>query len=88
MRKELENLWYYYLSQFQMDKSDEEKRIIKNWSEKEDYFRSKLSKEQLEILEEYDNATMNIGRISEMDAFLKGVKFAARLMVEVLYEKN
>lgn len=85
MRKDLENLWFYYLIEFPVKKSDKEKDAIDKWSRQEDYFRSKLNEEQLEILEEYDNAVAEISRISEKNAFFKGVKFATQFIFEALY---
>lgn len=85
MRKELEDLWFYYLIEFPLKRSDKEKATIDNWSKQEDYFRSKLNDEQLEFLEEYDNAVAEVGRISEKNAFFKGVKFATQFIFEALY---
>ena len=53
MRKDLEDLWFYYLIEIPMKRSCKENATIKEWSEKEDYFRSKLNEEQIKILEEY-----------------------------------
>ncbi len=85
MRKELEDLWYYYLIEVPVKRSDRENAIIKQWSKQEDYFRSKLNDEQLHILEEYDDATLKVSRISEKNAFFKGVKFATQFIFEALY---
>lgn len=84
MRQVLEDLWYYYLIEAPMERNDKEKAIISEWSEKENYFRSKLNEEQLKFLNEYDDAVSQVGRISEKNAFLKGVMFATRFLVEAL----
>lgn len=83
MRKELEDLWYY-LIEFPVKRSDRENAIIKEWLKQEDYFRSKLNDEQLQILEKYDYATSEVSRISEKNAFFKGIRFATQFIFEAL----
>lgn len=87
MRKDLEDLWYYYLIEVPIKRNSKENATIKKWSEKEDYFRSKLNEEQRGALEEYDKAVSEVGRISEKNAFVKGVMFATRFIFEALYGK-
>lgn len=85
MRKDLEDLWFYYLIEVPIKRSSKENDIINEWSRKEEYFHSKLDEEQLKILEEYDNAVSAMSRISEKNAFIKGVMFATRFIFEALY---
>ncbi len=87
MRKELEDLWFYFFVEIPVKRSESEKEIIDKWSQTENYFHSKLDKEQLKALEEYDSATSQVSRISEKNAFYKGVKFATQLMFEVFYKE-
>lgn len=82
MRKELEDLWQYYIVEVPMERNEEEKEILKNYSEKEELLRSKLTDEQKELLEEYDNAVCETNGISEKYAFIKGVRFTTRLIFE------
>lgn len=84
MRKELEDLWYNYLIEVIVERTDKEKEIIKNLTESDNCLRDKLNEEQKELLEEYDDAFMQVSRISEKNAFVKGVQFAARFLVEAL----
>lgn len=84
MRKDLEDLWFNYLIELPIVRSEKEKTTIKEWSQKEKYFRSKLNKEQIEILDEYDDALSAVSRISEKNAFIKGVMFATRFIFEAL----
>lgn len=84
MRKDLEDLWFYYLIEVPIKRSSKEKATIKGWAEKEQYFRSRLNDEQLAVLAEYDNAVSEVSRISEKNAFIKGVKFTARFFIEAL----
>lgn len=46
MRKELEELWQYYLIEVPLQRNDEEKEIIKNYSKCEDILKAKLNEEQ------------------------------------------
>lgn len=87
MKKNLEDLWFNYLIEAPIKRSDKEKTAIKEWSKKEEYFHSKLDEEQMKILEEYDNAVSAVGRISEKNAFVKGVKFATRFIFEAFYDE-
>lgn len=85
MRKDLEVLWFDYLIKFPIAQSKKEKTTIDKWSKKEKYFRSKLNEEQIIILDEYDDAVSAVSRISEKNAFLKGVMFATRFIFQALY---
>lgn len=84
MRKELEDLWYNYLIEVMVERTDKEKEIIKNLTESDNCLRDKLNDEQKALLQNYDNAFMQVSRISEKNAFVKGVKFATRFLVEAL----
>jgi len=84
MRKELENLWKDYLIEVPIERNQKEKEILGNYSEKEDILRSKLNSEQKELLENYDNAVCQTNSISEKYAFIKGVRFATRLIFEAM----
>ena len=82
MRKELEDLWQYYLIEVPLQRNNKEKEIIKRYGEAEDKLRAKLSDEQKELLEKYDNSVSETNSISERYAFIKGVRFATRLIFE------
>ena len=82
MRKELEELWQYYLIEVPLQRTDEEKATIKRYGEAENNLRAKLNDEQKQFLEKYDNATSETSSISERYAFIKGVRFATRLIFE------
>ena len=85
MRQDLEDLWNYYLIEVPIKHTKKEKLAKEHFSEKEKEFRSKLTQDQLEHLDEYDNAVSSIGRISERHAFIKGVMFATRFIFQSLY---
>lgn len=82
MRKELEELWQYYLIEVPLQRNEKEKEIIRKYSEAEDNLRAKLNDEQKELLEKYDNAVCETNGISERFAFIKGIRFATRLIFE------
>lgn len=87
MKKYLENLWFNYLIEIPIARSEKEKTIINNWSEKEKYFRSILNEEQIKAFNEYDNALSMVSRISEKNAFVKGVMFATQFLFEALHRE-
>lgn len=86
MRQDLEDLWNYYLIEVPIKYTKKEKLTKEHFSEKEKEFRSKLTQEQLKILEEYDDAVASVGRITERHAFIKGVMFATRFIFQALYD--
>ena len=85
MRENLEDLWFDYLIEFPIERNEREKTTIKEWLNKEKYFRSNLNEEQIAMLEEYDDALSAVNRISEKNAFIKGVLFATRFIFEALF---
>ena len=84
MRQDLDDLWNYYLVDVPIKDTKKEKLIKENFLNIEKGFHSKLTQEQLEFLEEYDDAVSSIGRISERQAFVKGVMFATRFIFQAL----
>lgn len=82
MRKELEELWQYYLIEVPVQRNDNEKEIISKYGKTEDIFRAKLNDEQKDLLEEYDKSISETNSISERYAFIKGIRFATRLIFE------
>lgn len=83
MRKELEELWMNYVIEVPMQRNEEEKGYINEYSKISTLLRSRLTDEQKELLEEYDNAVCETSRMSEKYAFIKGVRFTTRLIFEV-----
>lgn len=84
MRKELENLWYNHMIEEISKRTDEEKEIIKNLTEQDNRLRDKLNEEEKALLQSYDNAFLQVSRISEKNAFVEGVQFATRFLIEAL----
>lgn len=87
MKKILENLWYDYMIEQAVERNAQEKDIIKELTRCDNQFRSKLSEELKVELEEYDRVVCAMGRVSEKNAFIKGVIFATRFIFEALCEK-
>lgn len=87
MEKLLENLWFNYIIELPIQKTKKEKQIVSEWLKQEKYFRSKLNEEQIEFLEEYDNALSEVNRITEKNAFIKGVMFATRFIFEAMCDE-
>lgn len=86
MRQDLENLWFNYLIEVPIKRSNEENIIINKLTEKDWLFRSSLNEEQIKFLNEYDDSVAQVGRISEKNAFIKGIMFATRFILEALYK--
>lgn len=82
MRKESEKLWQHYLIESPLQRNESENEIIKKYCEAEKLLRAKLNDEQKELLEKYDNTISETNSISERYAFVKGVRFATRLIFE------
>ena len=86
MRKDLEDLWNYFLIEVPIKNTKKEDIHEKKYSKSEDKFRSKLTDEQVIFLEEYDNAVSELNRISERHAFIKGIMFATRFIFQAFYD--
>lgn len=84
MRQDLEDLWNYYLIEAPIKNTKKEDILIRDYSKKENKFRSRLTDEQIGFLDEYDKAVSEISRISERHAFIKGVMFATRFVFQAL----
>ncbi len=86
MREDLEDLWNYYLIEVPIKDNKKEKLIKSQFSKKEKNLRSKLTQEQLDLLNEYDDMVSELSRISERHAFIKGIMFATRFIFQALYD--
>ncbi|MBQ8765368.1 MAG: hypothetical protein IJZ16_01030 [Clostridia bacterium] len=86
MKKELDNLWYSYLIESVLKKSDKEKELIKQFSTDNNTLIETLNNQQKELLEKYDQSLSTLNGLTEKMAFIKGVKFTARFLFEALSE--
>lgn len=85
MREDLNHLWDDYLIEAPLKSTKEDMPIKERFSAIERKFRSNLDAEQIALLEEYDSAVSALGRVSERNAFTKGVMFTARFIFQALY---
>ena len=84
MGQTLEDLWGTYLMEGN-EQSKEEREALSKLVENEGKLRATLNTEQLEMLETDDRYFSEIAYFSERDAFIKGVRFATRYLIEALY---
>ncbi len=84
MRQDLEDLWNHYLIEAPIQNTKKEDILIRDYSKKENKFRSRLTDEQIVFLDEYDRAVSEISRISERHAFIKGVMFATKFIFQAM----
>ena len=83
MKKLLENLWYEYF-QSESKSSEQEKAAIRELALSEQKLLLTLSDEKKAALAEYENCFDNLFDISVKEAFLCGVSFATKYLLEAL----
>lgn len=83
MKKVLHNLWHSYLIEEELPREEREE-LIKNVSNTDNALRETLNNEQKALLEEYDRAVCLLGCATERHAFMKGVRFTIRFLLEAL----
>jgi len=82
----LEKLWDSYLIETPVPCDGERGELIRRFGECEDRLRPNLSREQILALEDYDRASDAIHSLDEKHAFLTGVRFAVRFILEAAAE--
>ena len=85
MKKVLHNLWHSYLIEEELPREEREE-LAKNVSNTDNALRDTLNKEQKALLEEYDRAVCLLGCATEKHAFIKGVRFTIKFLIEALCE--
>ena len=86
MKKVLYDLWHSNLIENGLPRGEREEQLIKNVSECDNALRENLNKEQKSLLEEYDRAVCLLSCATEQHAFVKGVKFTVKFLIEALSE--
>lgn len=86
MKKVLYDLWHSNLIENELPRGEREEQLIKNVSECDNALRENLNKEQKSLLEEYDRAVCLLSCATEQHAFVKGVKFTVKFLIEALSE--
>lgn len=85
MKNTLKDLWYNYFSEDcgKMN-SDEERNLSKLLSELDEALHATLTDEQLKLLKKVNGVLDNLNSIFTLKAFMKGVCFASKYMLEAL----
>lgn len=86
MKKVLHNLWHSYLIEDELPRGEAEEQLIKNVSDTDNALRETLNNKQKFLLEEYDRAVCLLGCATERYAFIKGVRFTVKFLLEALDE--
>lgn len=86
MSKMLENLWDSDPMEDFVERNEEKKRILDQLIINEEKLRANLDEEQAEMLKICEDCLNDISAIDEKEAFMKGIRFATRFMVEALYK--
>ena len=86
MNSILEDLWFGNIDPHESVAVNNEKfkTFLKEMSDTRDELTLSLSENQCKLLEVYDNKLNEINSISECDAFIFGIKFGIRLIIESL----
>ncbi len=82
MKKLLEDLWYSYIQEEDGIDSEEARAVLKNLVEIEEKLNSELNENQRETLENFSRLYSDLYCIYEREAFVKGVKFATKYLIE------
>lgn len=86
MKKVLYDLWHSHLIEEELPRGANEEQLIKNVSDTDNALRKALNKEQNSLLEEYDKAVCLLSCATERHAFIKGVRFTIKFLLEALGE--
>jgi len=86
----LENLWFGNIAPAdrRLTRGAEVKKQLENLTANEQIFTAELSVKGQQAFEEYDKLAGEITEQSECDAFGKGFRLGARLMLEVLSDEK
>lgn len=88
--KMIEDLFFGNYIPFEMPSINHEewRELIRKLSEKEKPLRDSMTEEQIKLFEEYREQHLDV-TISELrDAFIRGFRMGARVMLEVLEEEK
>lgn len=86
----LENLWFGNIAPVdrKLTRGSEVKKILEAVTANEDIFTAELSTEGQRAYTEYGKLLGSISSISECDAFCKGFRLGARIILEILSEEK
>ena len=83
-RKTLEDLWESYQRDIRVERCGEEKRIGNELVRSEEELLQLLGHEGKLIYDKFDNALGELHGIEELNAFIRGLRFATRYLIEVM----
>ena len=86
MAKLLEDIWNNYQLEKKPQIDNEEKEIINRLVQNERKFTELLNREQTIAYENFDACINELHTLIEKDAFIKGVRFATKFLIESIYE--
>ncbi|MBQ2726269.1 MAG: hypothetical protein IJF78_11235 [Clostridia bacterium] len=84
MNKLLESLWYDYISQEPGRLSDELRAVRCELRVKEDALFGELNNTQKSALLEYEDCLNELHAVCEKDAFVRGIRFAVRFLLDAV----
>ncbi len=84
MKQTLEDLRFSYLIDSPVKRDRERKKMLEEIDKLEDKLRAQLSERQIGELNDYEDSMGEICSLDEKEAFIKGVRFAVRFMIEAL----
>ncbi|MBQ9081003.1 MAG: hypothetical protein IJY27_08040 [Clostridia bacterium] len=85
MKKALEDLWYRRQMENTSKRGTEQEKILATLILNEEKLRENLNEELTELLNNYENCMNELNSISETQAFIEGVRFAATFLIEAIY---
>ena len=88
MKPILEELWYSYIMENSAEDNAQVKKMLRALVEKQDYLKDNLDPEILKICEECHGIIFEMSGISEKEAFVKGVRFATKYLIDALCSKT
>lgn len=86
MQNLLETLWYSDLTENPIEMSEEKKRLLHSLVEDEKALCASFSKEQKILFEKYESSSGDMRDICEKQAYISGIKFATKFIIEALCE--
>ena len=84
MNSFLQDLWYTYELQRFRPQDAEERELLSLIVRSEETLFANLNEEQKALLKKYKDSIRDLHCLSERDAFVRGVRFAAAFLTEAL----
>ncbi|MBQ6714689.1 MAG: hypothetical protein IJN15_03970 [Clostridia bacterium] len=89
MSKILEELWYGNVGfENQCGVSEDERKLMKYMADHHDNLYKTLNKQQKELLEKFDDCSVELNNINEKNIFVYGFRLGALIAFEVMNTEN